>query len=157
MLRFLRRFIRDIEGTALIEATLVTPFLLLLSGGVIEFSNFFFRHHEMTTGVRDAARYLAKTNNWAASQTAAQNLATRGDIAGTGTLRVPGWTSITVTPSTIANPMVGGSWSYHGVCTVGGSVTILMVSASVPYAPVMFPGGSFAAFFGFTSPVMQVS
>jgi len=111
--RFLKLIWRNHEGTALIEGALVIPVLFLLSFGVYEFSWYFYQQQLIQTGLRDAARYMARsvdptaanfncTTSVASFATAAQNLATRGTIDATGALRVSGWTTVTFTCSTPA-------------------------------------------------------
>jgi Flp pilus assembly protein TadG len=71
----MRAFCGDTRGSALLEGTVLTPFLCVLLFGVYEFSNFFYQQHLVSTGVRDAARYLARAADPTASsaQTTAQN------------------------------------------------------------------------------------
>src|SRR5207245_10190124 len=56
----LRLLARNDEGSALIEAASVVPVLCVLLFGVYEFSWFFYQQHLISTGLRDAARYLAR-------------------------------------------------------------------------------------------------
>ena len=53
---------RDDAGSALLEGAIVVPFLFTLVLGTLEFSYFFYQQHLVSTGVRDAARYLARTD-----------------------------------------------------------------------------------------------
>ncbi|HTE77632.1 MAG TPA: TadE/TadG family type IV pilus assembly protein, partial [Xanthobacteraceae bacterium] len=55
----LSRFWLSGRGTALIESAIVLPVFLMLIGGVYEFGYYFYQEQLVTTGVRDAARYLA--------------------------------------------------------------------------------------------------
>jgi Flp pilus assembly protein TadG len=104
--RLLRQIWRNNDGSALIEGALVIPVLFALSFGVYEFSWYFYQQQLIQTGVRDAARYMARSvdptvanfncnTSVASFTTAAQNLATRGTIDATGALRVNGWTTVT--------------------------------------------------------------
>ena len=92
---------RDETGSALLEGAIVVPFLFTLVLGILEFSNFFVQQHLVSTGVRDAARYLARVadSSNGASQTAAQNLASTGSLAGGSTRRVAGFDPADVTVS----------------------------------------------------------
>jgi Flp pilus assembly protein TadG len=56
----MRLLARDEEGTALIEGAIIVPVLCILLFGVYEFSWFFYQQHLISTGLRDAARYLAR-------------------------------------------------------------------------------------------------
>src|ERR1700746_3932443 len=92
----LRTSWRDERGSALLEATALTPVLFALVFGVLEFSWYFYDQHRVSTGVRDAARYLSRVLDPSVPtlQTAAKNLAVTGDISGaTTTPRVVGWTT----------------------------------------------------------------
>src|ERR1700716_1410993 len=104
----------DMGGSALVEGAVLVPLLFLLLFGVYEFSWFFYQQHLVSTGVRDAARYLARVVNscnalspaWVIDQAHAKNLATTGSING-GPERVRGWTAAMVTPrcTAIDNPI----------------------------------------------------
>ena len=87
----------------LVEMALVTPFLLLLSGGVFEFSNILLTRLSIEAGIEDAARYLARCTPSLSGGciTSAKNLAVTGTVDGSGAARVTNWTTsdITVSPS----------------------------------------------------------
>jgi hypothetical protein len=86
---------RDEDGSALIEGAIVVPVLCLLLFGVYEFSWFFYQQHLISTGLRDAARYLARSSapcnpesfQWPIDRASARNLATTGWVGG-GAARV---------------------------------------------------------------------
>jgi len=100
------------------------PFLCALFFGVYEFSWFFYKQHLVSTGVRDAARYLARAldpNNPTAPTNAispsyatatpwAKNLAVRGTTDTSGTLRVSGWAASDV--STFLDPVANSGGAY---------------------------------------------
>src|SRR5882672_11394935 len=94
---------RDEEGSALIEGAIVVPVLCVLLFGVYEFSWFFYQQHLISTGLRDAARYLARSSapcdpdafGWPVDRASAKNLATTGSIGG-GAARLKGWTAAAV-------------------------------------------------------------
>jgi hypothetical protein len=94
----LRHLVRDQSGAVLAEALIVVPFITLFSVGVLEFGNMFWQKEQVETGLRDAARYLARCQK-TASFAAACNAATARNIAFYGTaspgvsdgLRVSGW------------------------------------------------------------------
>jgi len=121
-LRLLRAIWNDLRGTAIIEGAIVLPLLFILFLGVFEFSWVFYEQHRVSTGIRDAARYIARSDNltWttttplttpptipAAIMTSAANLATTGDTSQvcsslTGaTCRVPGWLTSDIPSSDI--------------------------------------------------------
>src|SRR6266481_9795132 len=94
---------RNSEGSALIEGAIIVPFLLVLVLGVFEFSWLIDQQHLISTGIHDAARYIARSANPndLTIQKNAKKLATMGAIDG-DTARVRGWTThdvnITYTP-----------------------------------------------------------
>jgi Flp pilus assembly protein TadG len=103
---------RNDDGSALVEATLVVPVLMVLALGVYEFSWYFYQQQLISTGLRDAARYVSRSADpgdatcnpsiWPA----AQNLATTAQIASGGVARVGGWTAGMVT-ITCEQPVAG--------------------------------------------------
>jgi Flp pilus assembly protein TadG len=109
-----------------------------------EFSWYFYQEHLVSTGLRDAARYVARstTPTDAKIQTDAKNLATMGAIAG-GTPRVAGWAAADVTIS-----FTGVTGTYRG----GPMVSLVTVSTSF-----RDPSLGFFGFFGLTAPLISVS
>ena len=103
----MRKLWRAEDGSALVEGAIITPVLFVLVFGVIEFSYHFYQQHLVSTGVHDAARYLAHADNptAGATQTVAQNLAATGSAAGGSARRVKGFDpgDVTVSFSFIAN------------------------------------------------------
>jgi Flp pilus assembly protein TadG len=119
----------------LIEATILVPVLMTLMYGLFEFSWYFQKQQLVESGIRDAARYLARvapetgTNPCTYSSpidypTNAQNIAVTGVTSG-GTARVPGWTigSVTFSCGTVNNS--GGTYE--------GGPTIYIVTASTSF------------------------
>src|SRR3954447_20592055 len=101
---------RDDEGSVLVEATILMPFLVTLMFGLFEFSWYFQKQQLVESGVRDAARYLARTAPETTPPTdpcslttpvdfkaRAKNIAVTGAATTGGTPRVPGWTVGSVT------------------------------------------------------------
>src|SRR5258707_1844738 len=85
----------DTEGSAFVEAAVVLPVLVPLMLGFLEFSWYFHKQQLVESGVRDAARYLARTNgansdanpcSVASAVSNAQNIAVNGAASG-GTAR----------------------------------------------------------------------
>ena len=92
--RGLRSLWRNDEGSALIEGAILVPVLLVLVLGVFEFSWLIYQQHLISTGIRDGARYIARsaTPSHVTIQGDAKKLATTGAIDG-NTARVKGWTT----------------------------------------------------------------
>lgn len=104
----------DRAGAALVEFTLVLPFLLSIVFGMAEFGRFIYQYQLVLEGLRDAGRYLSRVDATSGTQqTNAKNLAVTGTLDGTGTARVTGWATsdVTITIETVANP---GQALYRG-------------------------------------------
>lgn len=56
----LKRLRRETQGAVLTEAIIVIPFVTLFSVGILEFGNMLWQKEQIETGLRDAARYLAR-------------------------------------------------------------------------------------------------
>jgi hypothetical protein len=83
---------REESGAALIETIIVLPVMIVFLVGILEFGMLLFAKLQVETGLRDAARYLARCQpGFGCSQATARNIAVFGNIAGTGTARVEGW------------------------------------------------------------------
>jgi Flp pilus assembly protein TadG len=124
----------DTGGSALVEAAVVLPVIVPLALGFLEFSWYFHKQQLVESGVRDAARYLARTSaansdanpcNNATFVANAKLIATNGVITG-GTARVPGWTVGSVT---IACPSFPNSPAKYD-----GATTIYSVTVSTSFA-----------------------
>ena len=132
-LRKLFRLKRDERGTAAIEAALTFPFLVLVGSGLFEFGNIFYNYELIQTGVRDSARYLARVADPATSETAARNIAVRGTVDTSGSLRVSWWQAANVQISyrTTPNPVDAntGRRIYRG----NDPLTVIRVSTDFNY------------------------
>lgn len=160
MVNLLKRLIREDRGTAVLEAAVTFPLLMTLGFGAFEFSNAFFEHQEITTGVRDAARYFARLpvlnpgdNPCDLDQTAAKNLAVFGTIDATTPPRVPridknnpGWTVGEV--AIACTPVDNSALTYRGATTL----YIIRVTATVPY-----PQLGFMTAIGLTAPTFTLT
>ncbi len=96
MIRFmqaqLRRLRNENEGSAMIEALLALPVLTMLTFGMLEFGSMFWQREQIETGLRDAARYMARCRHETNTcQTTARNLAYYGSVAAQLQPRVPNW------------------------------------------------------------------
>jgi Flp pilus assembly protein TadG len=115
---------RDADcGAALVEAAIILPVFLALVGCVYEFGYFLYQEQLATSGVRDAARYLALSAdpNSSLIQGDAINLAVSGSPAG-GAARVPGWSASDIAIS--INAVDNSTGTYTG----GSTIQIITVS-----------------------------
>jgi Flp pilus assembly protein TadG len=53
----LKKFIRDCRGNSMLEAAIVTPLLLVLTFGIVDFAMMFHIYVSMESGVSQATRY----------------------------------------------------------------------------------------------------
>jgi hypothetical protein len=159
MLRLMLQLLtRDEKGSALIEGAIVVPVLCVLLFGVYEFSWYFYQQHLISTGLRDAARYLARSPapcnpdsyGWLSDQASARNLAATGSIGG-GPARVKGWSAALVrldcTP--VDNP-IGAS----GLSAFRGGPVIYVVTASTRFTD---PALGFFGLLGLKLPTIAIS
>jgi hypothetical protein len=89
-------FFAEQRGVAMTEAIVVVPFLTFFAVGVLEFGALFWQREQIETGLRDAARYMARCrHDTATCELTAQNLAYYGTSGWTTPqpppLRAPGW------------------------------------------------------------------
>jgi len=54
----LKKFLRDCGGNNLLEAAIVTPLLLLLTFGIVDFATMFYVYVSMESGVSQATRFV---------------------------------------------------------------------------------------------------
>jgi hypothetical protein len=126
--------LKNDRGASLVEMTLVTPLLISLAFGFIEFGTAFYQYQLMTTGIKDAARYLARVDDPIAEQAKGKELAVYGAIGGT-TKRVPWWdvsvVDVTLNDPPTPNPVdpTTGLRPYRG----GDTIDVVRVETDVEY------------------------
>ncbi|AZO56217.1 pilus assembly protein [Mesorhizobium sp. M8A.F.Ca.ET.057.01.1.1] len=131
--QFLRRFHHDEQGSALVEVAIVTPFVLLLSAGVFEFSNIFNTRLLLEAGVEDAARYMARcSSDWNTCSGLATKLAVNGAVTG-GSARVTGWTTGQVTITKAQSIQAVDATGNELYLSSTGTVIVVQVSTAYPY------------------------
>jgi Flp pilus assembly protein TadG len=126
---------------------------MALMFGAFEFSWFFYKQQLVVSGVRDAARYLARTtadnDGDPCSKTIyvdnAKSIAVSGQTTG-GTSRVPGWTTTNVT---ITCPTVNNSSG-----TYLGGTTIYRVTVSTSFTD---PALGYFGMLGLSTPNLSAS
>jgi hypothetical protein len=150
------------NGSALLEGAIVVPTLFAIVLGALEFAFFFYQQHLISTGVRDAARYLARTNpSSGAAQTTARNLAATALQGGGTDRRVVGFNpdSVSIQIDFLDAPNlpdgVTGLRPYRQALPACGgpdNVRIVRVTGTMPYASLGFLG-----YFGLSAPIMTVT
>lgn len=135
------------RGAALVESAIILPVFLTLVGGVYEFGFFLYQQQLVTSGVRDATRYLTLTADPtnSANQIDAKNLAVTGSIDG-GVARVSGWSAADV--AIAINSVDNSTGSYSG----GPTIQIVTVSTSF-----LDPSLGFLNLLGLKAPTITAS
>ena len=139
ILRHLKDFGSEERGAILVEMTLITPLMIVLSAGVFEFGNLIHQKLLIEAGLRDAARYAARCTPAVTGVDClanARNIAAFGSVGGT-TARVSGWDDADVAFTTYetdnnVDPDTGLQ-DYRGT---GAEVITVRATTSIPYAPV---------------------
>ena len=136
-------FAGDQEGSALVEGAILVPVLFALIFGVLEFSYYTYQQHLVSTGVRDAARYLARVVDPTdpAAQTTAQNLAATGSPNGGSYRRTRGFdpSEVSIIFTFVPNAPVDGVRPYRQSSddpTVLDQLRIVNVTGSFTWAPL---------------------
>src|ERR1700690_1991900 len=143
---------RSNEGSALVEGALIVPILCMLLFGVFEFSWLFYQQHLISTGIRDAARYIARTANPndVTIQAGAKNLATTGAIDGSAA-RVGGWWTddVSIAYASLDNPA-----GFNGLTPFRGGAVIQSVTVSTTFT---VPSLGFFGLLGLKPPAFTIS
>ena len=126
-----RRLRADQRGTAVLEMGLLTPVLLVIGLGVLEFGNLIYKRHLIENGIRDAARYIAGQPT--CDKTAGAHLATTGTIDGSGAQRVDGWQ---LQDTDINCRVVTSTYGTVTLRSFGGSLQIVEVGSTVNYGDI---------------------
>lgn len=156
------RFQNDDRGAALVEFTLVLPLLFLLGAGLAEFGLMLNQQQVITSSVRDAARYAARTPvdfktcplnaqpEWTQLVADTKTVALYGSLEANQPFLLSTWNNpsmVTVVDSCVAPPT-------GGVSPAGGgtNIPVITVTASAPYA-----GLGFLSFLGLSAFNLQAS
>jgi hypothetical protein len=130
---------RERKGSVLVEWSILMPFLLTLGFGVFEFGNMLYKQHLVETGLKDAARYLARVPDPVARQQIGKEIAVMGEVGGTNK-RVSFWnvSDVSVSITTIANPIdaTTNERTYRGP----DPIPIVRVSTTASYPTLGFLG-----------------
>ena len=128
--RPMRELRRSTAGTALIEAAVILPLVVIIMGGIFDFGHAYATLSAAQKSLRGAVRYLSLLPSgsvcsaWAL--TSARNLARFGNTAGTGTVLITGWENGDITRVAPT------------ACSSSTPVGIIKLSATVPYDSFMW-------------------
>jgi len=133
------RFARNEAGTAMTEALLAVPVLTLLAIAILEFGVLFLERQAVQTGVRDAARYLARClpDRGRCSVEIARNIAFNGTLDGSGALRLRGWSGDDALVMLTALPPADGILRLEGRFDHSGSPLIGVLD--LPALSITYP------------------
>jgi Flp pilus assembly protein TadG len=150
--RALRSIWRDHDGSALVEGAVLLPVLFVLVFGVFEFSWLTCQEHLISTGICDAARYIAHSTNPndPTIKKDAKYLATTGAVDG-DTPRVNGWTPDDVE---ISYSFTNNLTNEDGLPNFRGGSVIESVTVSTTFT---VPSLGFFGMLGLTPPTLNIS
>lgn len=119
------------------EFALLLPIILLLTFGITEVGRLMLDYHAIEKSVRDAARYLARTQDPEAAEANAKSIVLRGSLDGSGSLLLgyftgtaeSGSNSIVVTKRAIDNT----AGDFRGAATLYA----VEVTAVVPFNSIL--------------------
>jgi Flp pilus assembly protein TadG len=139
----MRRRCGDERGASLIEAAILTPLLLLLTFGIVDFATLFYVNLSLESGVSQATRYAVTGNLMDDPDNAGQQMSRPDTIKAAMRKATP---TLTIPDSAFAFsylPAGGSNW----VGGTGGPGDIQRVSVSyswnllTPLVRPFFPGG----------------
>ena len=132
MIRRLKKYLSERDGSVVVEAALVLPFVITVGIGAVDASNMLLQNHKLETQLTMAGNFLAKSRTPAQFETEAKNLACSGRSTATSTkCIIPNWTvsDIQVSYATVSNSELDGGFEYRD----GTPVQIVRVSSNIQY------------------------
>lgn len=151
--------IQNKQGSAGAEMALMIPLLVVIMFGSFEMGNFFWNEHKVVKAVRDGSRFAARQSftKFSCSQTnillgdgstnadttlitQVKNLTRTGNISGTGSPKVAGWTNAQITVSVTCPATAVNTGIYKGLA----NAPRVAVFARVPY-PSLFNALGFSS------------
>lgn len=155
----LKLLLRDQRAAAAVEMALVFPLLLIIGMGGVEVGNYFLDEHRLVKAVRDGARYAARQDfsNYSGCNGTAADVPTalrdnvkaivRQGVLSGGTDLLANWNSATFTVQMTCTS-TAGSQTLTGIYTSTSGAAppaVVIVTATVPYAPIAISGYGFKA------------
>ncbi|PZF78186.1 hypothetical protein DK847_07175 [Aestuariivirga litoralis] len=132
-LRPLKAFLAQDSGASLVEAALIIPVFTIIIGGLMDFGLAYGEVLTAQKSLRDATRYLSILPSGAVctwGKTKALNLAGYGNLAGTGSPVIKGWTAPISNHVTLVTPTT---------CSSSTDVGVISMKATVPYTAIVWP------------------
>lgn len=116
---------------------LMVPLLLMLMFGAFELGNYFWNDHIVAKAARDGARFASRQSfgtmpcaGTPTNEAAIKNIVRYGNTAGTGTLRVSGFSNASTVTVALS---CAASGTYSGIYSSTAQVPVVTVSVDVPY------------------------
>lgn len=125
------RMLRDGSGMAALEFALFLPFFLFLTAGVIDMGRALDQAVAIEKGLRAGALFAARNELPLTAETAALagNLVRTGSLAGSNPVLASGWADSTAELSITTRTYAAAE----------GPLTVLALSAAVPFEPLLAP------------------
>ncbi len=92
-------YFKDNCGAIAVEGALLLPLLLTIGLGGLDASNMLLQNHRLENQLSMASSYLARSDDPAARETAAKNLAVTGTLDGNAVSLIKNWTPSDITIS----------------------------------------------------------
>lgn len=156
----LRRIALSQSGAAAAEMALVFPLMLIIGMGSVEVGNYFLDEHRLGKAVRDGARYAARQDfsNYTGStcstttpadvpnalKTNTQAIVQQGLLSG-GSNLLPNWSTASFTVQFYCPTIDVALTGIYTNTSGAAPPAVVIVTASVPYAPVAISGFGFSA------------
>ena len=154
------RLLRHCSGAAAAEMALVVPLLLIIGMGAVEVGNYFLDEHRLVKAVRDGARYAARQDfsNYTATtcstttpadvpsalKSNTQTIVQQGLLSG-GSDLLPNWTKATFTVQFYCPTIDVTPTGIYTNASGAAPPAVVIVTATLPYAPVAMSGYGFKA------------
>lgn len=155
---WLKKLWQGESGAAAVEFAIVSPLLVLLFAGFMEFGNLLYQQQQLEKSVRDAARYLSyySSTTWTTTspgtlscspgpdpgtyEAAAQNLILYASLCPGTSPIVTGMTTsdITITPGSTNVTASGGNCSSNNSCnSCTMTIPTVTVSVQISYSDII--------------------
>ena len=154
------RLFLDRSAAAAAEMALIFPLLLVIGMGSVELGNYFLDEHRLLKAVRDGARYAARqdfsnyTSTTCSTSTPAdvpgtlksntQSIVRHGLLSG-GSDSLPKWASATFSVQFYCPTIDVTPTGIYTNASGAAPPAVVIVTATVPYAPVAISGFGFKA------------
>jgi Flp pilus assembly protein TadG len=148
---------RDVQGATAVEFAILMPIMMVCFGAIVEGARIYWNYQSAVSGVRDAARYLARTTDPSVCSGASTDLLAIPGGAGTAVQiinRNVGTGSTNLFPTAVTVSNVSASYTCPDLNLRSDPTAIAQVEATLT---VQLPFGAVFEFFGPRSNTRMVS